>query len=93
MRMGITLLVILALLPPLALQTQTGFTDIVKQNRTNPEIALGFPTKVTNGFQLMPSVPIFRYLSRVQNVTISSWPMALSPPFQIIFTGPIKVNI
>jgi|SRR5271157_5405944 len=98
MRIGEALFVILALLTLLTFPAsfsniiqpaaQIDFPNNNMQNNTNPDIAI----TSAGGFSLMPSTPIFNYLSKTQNVKITSHPMVLLPPFQVMFRGPIIVN-
>jgi|GEM_PF-2662542 len=95
MKIGEALFVILALLMLLA--SPASFLNPIRpavqidfpmQNNTTPGIAI--PS--TGGFNLMPSTPIFNYLSKTQNVKIASNPMVLLPPFQVMFRGPTILN-
>jgi hypothetical protein len=72
--------------------TPVDFPDVINQNNISSVMAFGYPMAGTGGFHLMPPGPFFRYLSGVQNVSISSWPLALMPPFQAMFRGPTIVN-
>ncbi len=103
MRMREALFVILALLTLLASPASfsksfqpavpVDFPDGVKQNSIYPGMAFGYPVAGAGGFQLIPSGLINSYISRnTQNVRRSIWPLALIPPFQVMFRGPTIVN-
>jgi len=98
------LFVILALLTLLAFPASiskpnqpAGIANISKgidQNIIAPGMSFGCPMAGTGGFQLMPSGLINSLISGcTQNVGQSIWPMALIPPFQVIFRGPTPVNV
>ncbi len=77
-------------LPPVA---SIGFPKSIGQNNTLSEMKFNSPITGAGGFQVMPTdVIIGNVFHSPQTIRQSIWPLALMPPFQVMFRGPTIVN-